>query len=203
MSANVSTSSGSINPQAIASLRKLLNDLKVKPPSARPADWNLSQLVAAKSAVIPRYGPIFSSQHVGKLSRELFLEFLRFDNNRHWRGLDRHGEKLTKDMDRLREALALLVDETRPLRVRLERLRPREGPAMVPFLGPAVLTPILHVVYPDRYGVFNNLLKAGIKKLGIWPRKLSLAPFADRYEAVNPIQLELASQLGIDLWTFD
>jgi hypothetical protein len=140
---------------------------------------------------------------VGKLSRENFLEFLHFKNNRHWLGLDRHGEKLTKDMNRLREALALLVDESKPLRDRLERLRPREGPAMVRFLGPAVITAILHVVYPDRYGVFNNTLVAGMKKLGLWPRKLSLAPFADRYEAVNPIQLELASQLGIDLWTFD
>ena len=74
---------------------------------------------------------------------------------------------------------------------------------MIAFLGPAVLTAILHVAYPDRYGVFNNTLVEGMKKLGLWPGKLSSAPFADQYEEVNPIQLKLASHLEIDLWTFD
>jgi hypothetical protein len=196
-------SADSINPPASTSLRKLLIDLKAMPPSPKPEGWNFSQLVEAKSLVIPRFGPIFSAQNVGKLSREDFLKFLEFKTNRHWRGLDRHSGDLTKDMNRLRVALALLVDESKPLRERLDRLYPHERPAMVRYLGPAVLTAILHVVYPDRYGVFNSMLKAGMKKLGLWPRGLSTSPFADQYAAVNPIQLELASQLGIDLWVFD
>jgi hypothetical protein len=94
----------------------LLDDLKVMPPSPKPEGWNFSQLVEAKSLVVPRYGPIFSAQNVGKLSREDFLKFLEFKTNRHWRGLDRHSGDLTKDMSRLRVALALLVDESKPLR---------------------------------------------------------------------------------------
>jgi hypothetical protein len=206
MSTNVSPPIRSINPQAIASLKKLLDELKAKPSSPKPEDWNLNQLTTAKSAVIPRYGSAFSSANVGKLPREVFLGFLQFEHNLHWRGLQRHGEKLTKDMDRLREALALLVDEDKPLRKRLERLRPAGGQGMVPFLGPAVITAILHVVDPDRYGVFNNVLKDAMVKLGLWPRNLpnhQFASFPDQYESVNPIQLELALQLGIDLWTLD
>ena len=42
-----------------------------------------------------------------------------------------------------------------------------------------------------------------MEALGIWPRNVQEDSFADQYEAVNPIQLELASQLGLDLWTFD
>jgi hypothetical protein len=203
MSADLNKSSGSISPQAIAALKKVLDDLRAKPPSPKPEDWNLGQLVAAKAAVIPRYGPAFSPANVGTLPRETVLEFLRFKNNRHWKGLERRGAQLTRDLNRLREALSLLVDESIPLRVRLERLRPLGGRAMIPFLGPAVITAILHVVYPDRYGVFNKTLKGAMETLGIWPGNVREDSFADQYIAVNPMQLELASQLGLDLWTFD
>jgi hypothetical protein len=106
-------------------------------------------------------------------------------------------------MSRLRGALALLVDESKPLERRLERLRPPGSKGMVPWLGPAVLTAILHVVYPDRYGVLNNKLKESMATLGLWPRDLPEDSLAGQYEAVNPILLELAEKLGIDLWTLD
>lgn len=203
MSADLTKLSGSISPHAVAALKKVLDDLKAKPPSPKPADWNLRQLVDAKSAVIPRYGPAFSVPNIGRLSRGTVLEFLRFENNRHWKGLEQRGPQITRDMSRLRGALALLLDERETLQFRLDRLRPQQGKAMVPFLGPAVITAILHVVYPDRYGVFNATLKSAMEALGIWPRHLQDASFGDQYVAVNPIQLELASQLGLDLWTFD
>ena len=103
---------------------------------------------------------------------------------------------ITNDMGRLREALALLVDESKPLNNRLDRLRPPGSKAMVPFLGPAILTAILHVVYPDRYGVLNNTLKEGKARLGLWPPDLPENSLADQYAAVNPILDELARSSG-------
>ena len=90
------------NPLAVQALKKLLDELKVKPPASNIKDWNLDQLAAAKSTVVSHYGPAFSSQNVGKLTRETFLAFLQSENNRHWRGLDRHGDNITNDMSRLR-----------------------------------------------------------------------------------------------------
>jgi len=203
MSADRTETSDRVISQAVESLQKVLADLRAKPASSKPEDWNLDQLVAAKAAVIPHYGAMFSPANIGKLSRETVLEFLQFKNNRHWKGLERSGPQFTKNMNRLREAIALLVDESEPLRSRLERLRPREGRAMVPFLGPAVITAILHVVYSDRYGVFNATLKTAMESLEIWPRGVGEDSLADQYMAVNPIQLELAAQLGLDLWTLD
>ena len=74
---------------------------------------------------------------------------------------------------------------------------------MVPWLGPAIMTAILHVVYPDRSGVLNNTLKEGMARLGIWPPDLPEDSLAAQYEAVNPIVLDLAKTLGIDVWTLD
>ena len=106
-------------------------------------------------------------------------------------------------MGRLRDALALLFDESKPLKNRLDRLRPAREQRDGPWLGPAILTAILHVVYPDRYGVLNNTLKEGMERLGLWPQNLSENSLADQYEAVNPILVELAKKLGIDIWTLD
>ena len=106
-------------------------------------------------------------------------------------------------MNRLRAALTLLVDESKPLRDRLERLRPTRGQNMVPYLGNAVLTAILHVVYPERYGVVNSMLKPAMDRLGLWPGQVNEDSLADVFLAVNPIFLALASRLEIDLWTLD
>jgi hypothetical protein len=164
---------GVISSQAVGSLKRLLDELKAKPLAPSNVDLNLDQILAARSEVISRYGPAFSPQNVGKLTREAFLSFLQFENNRHWRGLDRHGDKITTDMSRLRDALTLLVDESAPIKSRLERLRPAGSKGMVPWLGPAILTAILHVVYPDRYGVLNNTLLQGMTRLGLWPQNMT------------------------------
>ena len=115
MSTTFVNPSVSITPQAVETLRKLLDELRAKPPSARPEEWNLGQLMAFKAQVIPRYGPVFSPPNVANLSRKTFLEFLRFENNRHWQGLERPGAKITRDMNSLRAALAILVEREPPV----------------------------------------------------------------------------------------
>ena len=128
----MSTGSGnpsvSINPQAVETLRKLLDKLRAKPPSSVPEDWNLAQMMAFKARVIPTYGPAFSPPAVAKLPQQTFLEFLQFKNNHHWRGLDRSGAAITKDMNRLRAALTLLVDESKPLTGSVGAASPDGGP---------------------------------------------------------------------------
>jgi hypothetical protein len=153
--------------------------------------------------VIGRYGPVFAPHGVGRLDRDTFLEFLRIKNNEHWSGINRSGGQITSDMPLLRQALALLVDERTPLRERLDRLYPRGGRAMVGYLGPAILTPILQVVYPDRYGVMNGITEAGMRRVGAWPLLPTSASFAEKYESINGILLRLVAELEIDLWTLD
>ena len=56
----------------------------------------------------------------------------------------------------------MLLDEGRPLAERYD-----EATRTVRGLGQAVATPILHVVYPARYGVWNSKSEAGLGALGI------------------------------------
>ena len=127
MSIDRTKTSDPVSPQAIAALKKVLDDLKAKPSSPKPEDWNLSQLVSAKAAVIPRYGPVFSPANVGEAfpRNGVGVPSIQEQPPLEGIGLERRGPLFTKDMNRLREALSLLVDEGIPLRNRLERLRPR------------------------------------------------------------------------------
>ena len=74
---------------------------------------------------------------------------------------------------------------------------------MVKGLARSVITPILLVAYPERYGVFNQIAATGMKEIGIWPQIERGAGFATRYPAVNGVLNELAAELEIDLWTLD
>ena len=159
-------------------------------------------IVPAKKQVLARYQPVFSPANIPELTEEEFRSFLLFENNKHW-PLHRQGRQICADMDLLREALAILVDAHRPIEERLNALLPPSDGSMVPYLGRAVITGILLVVEPDRYGVWNTRSEASLKRLGIFPDVDSRAPFAQRYVAFNEVLTQLAAELDVDLWTLD
>ncbi len=157
----------------------------------------------AKETVISKYSNMFSSRNLENVTAEDFRGFLLFRNNQHWDSLHRQGGWMTEDMSLLRQAIKLLIDETIPLKTRLNRLRPNSGEPMVKGLGRAVISAILMVVYPNKYGVLNNTAETGMKQIGLWPNMPRATSFGERYEIVNRILLETASKLDIDLWTLD
>ena len=157
----------------------------------------------AKPNVIGKYAPLFTLPNVDTLTAEDFQSFLLFKNNQYWDNLQRQGGWMTGDMPRLREGIKLLIDEHLPLRTRLNRLRPTTGPPMSKGLGRAAITAILQVVYPDKYGVWNNTAEQAMRELGLWPETAREAGFGERYEAMNRAPIQTAEELGIDLWTLD
>jgi hypothetical protein len=57
----------------------------------------------------------------------------------------------------------LLLDESQPVEERLN-----SAIAMVPGMGKAVSTALLLIVYPDKYGAWNNTSEGGLKILDLW-----------------------------------
>lgn len=175
--------------QALSQLRPLLAKR-----SARP---DFAERHAERTEVYDRFQSRLKTSRLAELSAGEFRSFLVIKNNKHWDGIHRQAGKLVSDMPRLREALRVLLDETRPIAERL-------GPALdlVPGLGMAVATPLLHVAYPDRYGVWNKKARDGVAGLGLWP-DVSKDDWVGSYPSGNEILLRLAEDLGIDLWTLD
>jgi hypothetical protein len=185
---------------ALRVLRHVLSRLRSQPWERN--HWDPSRTRAARDDALERFGQILSAEEVGGLDEETFLAFLRSENRRHTMGLGR-GVSLVADMPRLREALALLVDQRLPLRARLDRLRPPGGKAMVSGFGPSVITAVLHFLDPGRYGILNGTSEKVMSRLGLSPELPRKATFADRYEAVNVVLSRLASELAIDLGLLD
>lgn len=153
--------------------------------------------------MLTRYGRLFDPSNIPSLTAEEFKSFLALRNNKHWWGINRQSGLLTRDMDRLREALSILVDENRSLGERLKTLFPKGRPGFLKGLGRAVATPILTVVYPEKYGVFNTKSERALKHFDLLPPFESSASFADRYIIVNEVLNRLAHEYDLSLLELD
>jgi hypothetical protein len=166
-------------------------------------DEELAGLINGRDEVLGRFQPIFAVDHLPDLQEGEIKEFLQFKNNHHWSSLHRMGPTVCSDMPRLRQALTILLDESQPLQDRYDQLIPPSRKAFIPRLGRAIMTPILLVAHPDKYGVLNGTTKGGMQRLHLWPQFERGASFSDRYITINKILLQLAGDLGTDLWTLD
>lgn len=164
----------------------------------KPGQKAYDEIVATRQQVFARYRPIFSQEHIRSLTRDEFTSFLYIENNHHWSGLYRQGLGAAADLDKLRAALAILLDETIPIRERFpEALR------MVTGFGKGIATGVLTVAYPERYGVWNNTSEAALRQVGLWPNFERGEGVGGRYEKINTLLTRLSTDLGIDLWTLD
>jgi hypothetical protein len=152
------------------------------------------EIVEPRDSVLARCQSVFSPENVTVITEEEFRSFLLSENNRHWSGLHRLGSKMCADMERLHEALAILVDEDRPVADRLDKATG---------MSKNIATAILLIRYPDKYGVWNNCSESHMKNLDIWPVFDRKESFGSRYVKVNQIMLQLCNMLQIDLWTLD
>lgn len=169
-------------------------------------DLDYQDIVSHKEIVLRKYQAIFSLEHIPSLTVAEFKDFLPFRNNHHWTQLPRIGGRITQEMPKLREALLLLLDESIPVEERLNQLRPERywgEHSKVPYLGMPVLTALLIINYPEKYGVWNNTSDACLKIVRLWERRWETEPAGNSYVEMNAIFHELSSQLHIDLWTLD
>ena len=191
------------NPKVTYALIKLEDLLNEQREDPHP---DFTHITSHKDQVLAYYQPIFSRRHIPDLTKAEFESFLLFRNNNHWDSLHRVGKFMTEDMSLLREALSTLVDESRPVRERLNELRPEcywGAHSKVSHLGMPVLTAILHVTQPEKYGVWNNTSDAGLKTVRLWNKSWDTGLAGDRYMEMNELYLYFAERLQIDLWTLD
>ncbi|MGH9775868.1 MAG: endonuclease NucS domain-containing protein [Candidatus Acidiferrales bacterium] len=156
-------------------------------------------ITTGQEQAVRHFGELFNPSRLQQLTREEFRAFLLFKNNKHWTGIHRQAGQITADMEKLRSALEILLNESKPLAERLNTLFPQTGQPFIRGLGRAVVTPILMVVHPDKYGVYNSISEAGLQKLGLLPRIKSTDPFSRRYAAVNDVLLDIAHNRALPL----
>ncbi|SDX00924.1 hypothetical protein [Litoreibacter albidus] len=179
------TSSYSFSDQVLTALK------------AAASDNDVQEIIRNEAEVIGRFGPIFHPHEIGTISEDDFRDFLKFENNKHWTTLERQKNRLCEDMDDLREALSVLVDETRPIANRFDEASELRG------LGKGTMSAILLVAYPDRYGVWNGVSEAALLNSGLWPKLDRGATKGEKYDAICQVLRDIAQNLNISLWTLD
>jgi len=166
-------------------------------------DYNTTERSNEEAKVIEIYGQMFSPNNIDNLTKEDFKSFLLLKNNKHWNGIHRQGNIITENMPKLREALKILLDESRPLNERLDYLFPKNKSNYIKGLGRAIVTPILMVVYPTKYGVYNTRSSEGLRKVNLKPTFNRGASFSEKYILINNVLNKLAVENEISLFALD
>jgi len=177
-----------LDPQKIAEWKQFLQ--------ANP------EKIQEEKEVIQKFGSLFNPANLDNLTKEAFKSFLLFRNNKHWDGIHRQSTIITADMEKLKKALKILLDETRDIKERLDILFPPKGENYIKGLGRAIVTPILTVVYPQKYGVFNTKSEQGLEKAGLLP-DFKRKSFSEKYIEINRVLNEIAQENGLTLWEMD
>ena len=177
---------------------KVVSELRGTAARFKPGQRIYDEIVGFRDEVLARYRPIFSSEHIPILTKEEFTSFLYSENNHHWSGLYRKGLGAAEDMNTLRQALAVLLDEDQPIQERLPKALDQ-----VTGLGKGIATAILTVAYPAKYGVWNNTSEAALRKVGLWPDFSRGEDIGGRYAQINDLLARLAADLEMDFWTLD
>lgn len=156
------------------------------------------EIVESKEKVLSRFQPIFNRDHLSQLTEQEFSPLLYLEYNHHWSGLHRSLPKIRANMPLLREVLAELLDESKPIEERFNH-----AVETVPGMGKAIVTAILQIVFPDKYGVWNNTSESGLRALKLWPKFYHGESMGDRYIKINETLKDLSRELEIDLWSLD
>lgn len=151
-----------------------------------------------------KYGPMLAPGGIATLDPDQFKAYLTMAENRHWKNINRHSGRLTKDLPLLRRSLGVLVDETKPVWDRIDEARKlTQGRG----LGRAVISAVLILRFPDTCGVYNTVSVKGLKEIGKYagdrdPGFNSLS-LGQQYRYVNQDLNELSAKHSISLWALD
>lgn len=167
----------------------------------RDATPNVMALKLQELEVTQYWSVIFSPQGIASLTKQDITGFMSYRQNHRWKEISR--EDVAVDMDRLRTALLVLMDESRPISERMNSLEAGRGELAIAHLGKAKLTPLLMVKMPKRYGVWNEYSQRALTGMNIMPEFAENSRLGDQYTLVNDILLHLSAEYRVSLWWLD
>lgn len=153
--------------------------------------------VKEKSEAHSKFRELF--KNVKEMSKESFIPFLYFENNKSWTGLQRMGLKATDDFGKFKNVLAHLIDDSKDVTTRLNDVVEREGTHHVRGMGIALSTAVLHVYNSEKYGVLNNAVWGALEKVNRLPEWKPWRSWGDYYPRLNDALKSLAGELKTDL----
>lgn len=152
-------------------------------------------------SVMTKYHPIFQYDAIDESTIEYFNQFLNFKENMHWTGLQRKRPALNENTDQLLKVIKHLLDEGISIHDRLNHITDKKSEYYYKGINKGILTPILLVSNPQKYGILNDVSYKALKMMGFvnqLPKKIG-----DRYLTINNILFQLKSTWKIPFWHLD
>ncbi len=168
-----------------------------------------SENLADEMSVIRKYSQIFNLKTIEDLTWEQLYGFTLWRNNKHWTNLQRENSKLKNNFEKVKGALRQLLNEDISITERLILTIPSEAKYKADGLGPAIVTAILTVAFPDKYMVFNNTVIAAINalqemgELDTGLGEIKKYKFIEQYDPLNRLVVGIAKKHGLSLWQMD
>ncbi len=160
-----------------------------------------------KQRVLKKYQEMFQPENIPNLDIDKFRKFFNFTENEHWTGLTQNISQLISDPKTLKEALVELLDETKPIDRRIDMVTGQSNDPIVKGLGPARISAILQIAYPDKYGVYNKVSVEGLKQIGMYPANSESSwnstTLGKKYAAINDVLIHIAKEYKLTLWAMD
>ena len=170
----------------------------IKERASKDPWWDTSE-----PKVVGRYGKLFNPDNLENLTKEDFKSFLLPKNNLHWEGIHRQGNLVTSDMNALKGFLKYVLNENKPIEERLNTEFTEKGGYWIRGIGRAVITAVLLVVYPRKYGIWNTKSETALRKLKIFPIFKRNEKFGKKYKKINEVLTELSDTHNLSLWQLD
>lgn len=176
-----------------------LEFLKRSGPFLKTVGEDADFVLNAKDAVLAKFGVLFREKsHL--LTEEQLGDFLDFHENHHWTGLQRQKKNIYGNLPAVRKAIFVLANRKEPDDV---EQRFDFACSTVKGFGEGIISPILFIMYPELYAVWNSKSEHALRRLGLWILENRGESKGQRYAAVNRVIYYAAKNLNIDLWTID
>jgi hypothetical protein len=128
-----------------------------------------------------------------------FEEFLHFKNNKSWTTLYRSGLQALSDIERLWRLLVFIQDESISVQTRVSE--GLQGKYYCRGIGRNILTALLHIFDPDKYGVWNSRTEHTLFMIRRTPKTSS--DLGHKYQLINNELVLLKNELKTELTTID
>lgn len=183
-------------------LKKLLEDFRGEGIEIKGKKFQANEWINERKKAHEKYKLKFLN--IGELTKDEVMGFLSFDNNKSWTGLERRGVEALKDFDKFKKTLKFLLDESVDIKDRIQRIvSSSKGDFHIKGMGRNFTTAILHVCYPEKYGVFNNVVEEALEKIGRSPEYEWGWGWGSWYVETNKKLKEIAKELGTNLTEVD
>ena len=133
------------------------------------------------------------------LTKEDFIRVVK--ENKSWDILDWQKNKYLADMEKLKESLKYLLNESIEIKDRFDNMVDLSGKYHVKGMNIGLATAILHVYNPKKYGVWNGRSNKALKLLGKLPE--NIGSLGSNYVMFNKKLHDLKDLLKTDLTTID